>query len=183
MQTPEFKIRPAVSADIARLVAFNHTCRSDYVWQLDLRKGEGEIKVGLREVRLPRPVKVQYPRDPVLLADEWKKNAKTFVAIAGGIQLGYIRVFEQESAGSVWVLDLVVETEARQKGVATALIQKVERWATERGNRQLFIEMSSKNHPIISLVKKMGFEFSGYNDHYYLTQDVALFFGKLLKEF
>jgi hypothetical protein len=29
----------------------------------------------------------------------------------------------------------------------------------------------------------MGFEFSGYNEHYYATKDVALFFGKLLKEF
>jgi hypothetical protein len=30
-------------------------------------------------------------------------------------------------------------------------------------------------------MRKTGFEFSGYNDHYYATQDVALFFGKLLK--
>lgn len=183
MQNPEFKLRPALSAEIPRLAAFNHTVKSDYVWQLNLNKEEGEIKVELREVRLPRPVQVQYPRDQFSLADEWKKNAQTFVAVAGGAPLGYIRVLEQESAGSVWILDLVVETEARRKGVATALIHKIEQWARERRNRQLFIEMSSKNHPIIGLVKKMGFEFSGYNDHYYFTQDVALFFGKLLKEF
>jgi RimJ/RimL family protein N-acetyltransferase len=43
------------------------------------------------------------------------------------------------------------------------------------------IEMQSKNHPAIRLAQKHGYEFCGYNDHYYLTQDVALFFAKVLK--
>ena len=175
------KFRAALSTDIARLVGMNHSCNSDYVWQLDLDKEAGEVNIRLREVRLPRSIRVQYPRNHFSLADTWKKTARTFVAISEGVPIGYIRFFEQTTAESVWVLDIVVSTEARRKHVAVALIQYAEYWALERKNRQLFIEMSSKNHPAISLAKKMGFEFSGYNDHYYATQDVALFFGKLLK--
>jgi len=182
-KTNDFKIRSAVSTDTARLVGMDHSCNSDYVWQLDLQKDAGEINVALREVRLPRSVRTQYPRDHFSLADTWKKNARTFVAISGGVPIGYIRFWEQATAESIWVLDLVITTEARRKGVAILLIQYVEKWSVDRKNRQLFIEMSSKNHPAISLAKKMGFAFSGYNDHYYATQDVALFFGKLLKQF
>ena len=179
----DFKIRSAISTDINQLVGMDHSCSSDYVWQLDLRKEAGEITVALRDVRLPRSFQTQYPRDYVSLADTWKKDAHTFVASGDGMPMGYIRFWEQATAKSVWILDLVVTAEARRKGIAASLIQYVEEWSLNRENRQLFIEMSSKNHPAISLVKKMGFSFSGYNDHYYATQDVALFFGILLKKF
>ena len=176
------KIRSALAPDIQSLVGFDHSCDSDYVWQLDLQKTDRQVTVSLREVRLPRPAQVLYPRDRFSLADEWKKNARTFVAVSpDGMPIGYIRLFEQIAAASVWVLDLVVDTEARRKGVATALLGSIEVWALQRQHRQIFMETSSKNHPAISLMKKAGFEFSGYNDHYYATQDVALFFGKLLK--
>jgi RimJ/RimL family protein N-acetyltransferase len=42
------------------------------------------------------------------------------------------------------------------------------------------IELQSKNHAAIRLVQKLGYEFCGYNDQYYATRDVALFFGRLL---
>ena len=177
------KIRSALAPDIQGLIGFKHTCQSDYVWQLDLEKTKGQISVLLREVRLPRPVTVKYPREQFTLADEWKKSAKTFVAISpDGLPIGYIRLIEQVASASVWVLDLVVDTGARRKGVATALLRSIEAWALDRQYRQLFVEMSSKNHPAVSLMRKTGFEFSGYNDHYYATQDVALFFGKILKD-
>ncbi|MBT3322012.1 MAG: GNAT family N-acetyltransferase [Anaerolineae bacterium] len=159
----------------------SHSCSSDYVWQLDIDKNASEINVILREVRLPRSIQVQYPRDYLSLADEWKNTAHTLLALDGGTPVGYVRFREQKTAESLWIIDLVVATKARQKGVATALIRYIENWAIERKNRQIFIEMSSKNHPAIKLAKKTGFEFSGYNDHYYATQDIALFFGKLLK--
>ena len=176
------RIRSALAPDIQRLIGFTHTCESDYVWQLDLQKEKAQISIALRQVRLPRPVTVKYPREQFSLADEWKKSSKTFVALSpDGMPVGYIRLIEQVAAASVWVLDLVVETGARRKGVATALLKSIEGWAFDRQHQQIFMEMSSKNHPAISLIQKAGYEFSGYNDHYYATQDVALFFGKLLK--
>ncbi|OQX61382.1 MAG: hypothetical protein B6I38_06290 [Anaerolineaceae bacterium 4572_5.1] len=177
----DLKIRSAVATDLNRLVGMDHTCSSDYVWQLDLRKDKGQIAATLREVRLPRAIKVPYPRDHLSLIDEWNRNSRTFVALLGGEPIGYTRVLEQGTSENVWVQDLVIETEARRKGVAAALIQAIQAWAADRGNRQIFLEMSSKNHPAVCLAQKLGFEFSGYNDHYYATQDVALFFGRILK--
>ncbi len=177
----DIKIRSANASDIQRLVGLEHTVDTDYVWQLDLQKESSQITVSLRQVRLPRPVPVQYPRDHFSLADEWNNSARTLVAVNDGTPVGYIRFFEQVNAASVWIQDLVVGTEARRKGIASLLVERVARWGVGRHNRQLFIEVSSKNHPMIELAQKLGFEFSGYNDHYYATQDVALFFGKLIK--
>ena len=47
--------------------------------------------------------------------------------------------------------------------------------------RRLILEMQSKNQAYIRLAQKFGYEFCGYNDQYYLTQDVALFFGRAIK--
>jgi ribosomal protein S18 acetylase RimI-like enzyme len=44
----------------------------------------------------------------------------------------------------------------------------------------MFLEMQAKNLPAIRLAQGHGYEFCGYNDHYYLTQDVALFFARAL---
>jgi ribosomal protein S18 acetylase RimI-like enzyme len=60
------------------------------------------------------------------------------------------------------------------------LIVAVQAWAVERKNTRALLEMSSKNNPAICLAQKIGFEFCGYNDHYYETQDVALFFGRTI---
>jgi RimJ/RimL family protein N-acetyltransferase len=41
--------------------------------------------------------------------------------------------------------------------------------------------MQSKNQAYIRLAQKFGYDFCGYNDQYYPTQDVALFFGRAVK--
>ena len=173
-------IRPAVATDLPRLMGFNHASTSDYVWQLDLRKENGQVMAGFREVRLPRPVSVTYPRDPLALADEWTQRSATFVALAGDVLLGYACILEHSHATTAWITDLVVDVESRHQGVGSALLNAAQNWASSRSDRNIFLEMSSKNHPAIRLALKFGFEFCGYNDHYYATQDVALFFGRSL---
>ena len=177
----DIKIRQAVSTDLTRLTGMDHTSQSDYVWQLDVKKADGQVSATLRDIRLPRTVNIAYPRDIFSLPETWNRGSLTLVATLGGVPIGYTRIREQVTAESVWVLDLVVETEARRSGVASAMLQAVGTWATGRGHRQLFVEMSTKSHPAIRLVQKLGFEFCGYNDHYYGSQDVALFFGRRLK--
>jgi len=173
-------IRPAVATDLPRLMGLDHTSTSDYVWQLDLRKENGQILAGFREVRLPRPINVSYPRDPFALADEWTQRSATFIALAGDVPLGYVCILEHSHATTAWITDLVVDAESRRQGIGSALLHAAQDWAISRSARDIFLEMPSKNHPAIRLALKFGFEFCGYNDHYYVTQDVALFFGRSL---
>jgi len=176
-----YEVRPAIASDLSRLVAIDHSCLSDYVWQLELRREVGQITSSFREVRLPRTVPVTYPRNPMTLADEWNRRDAVLVALFEGEPIGYVCATEEHSSAIAWVTDIVVSSERRRQGAASALLAAMEAWALQRGVRRLILEMQSKNQPCIRLAQKFGYEFCGYNDQYYPTQDVALFFGRAIK--
>ena len=176
-----FDVRPASASDIPRLMALDHSCSSDYVWQLELRREPGQVSASFREVRLPRSIEVKYPRDPASLADEWMHRDVVKVALEEGVPVGYICGVMEQASAIVWITDLVVTTLRRRKGAASALLTATQVWALERGMRRFILEMQSKNQAYIRLAQKFGYEFCGYNDQYYPTQDVSLFFGRAIK--
>ena len=116
----------------------------------------------------PRPV-TQQKRDVVL------------VALQGGAPVGYACAVEEHVSSVGWITDVVVDDGVRRQGAGSALLTAVQAWGVERGVRRIVLETQSKNHPCIRLAQKFGYEFCGYNDQYYPTQDVALFFGRALK--
>ncbi len=181
MDVDDIRIRPAVATDLPRLMGMDHSCISEYVWQLTLQREGTQVDVTFRQVRLPRAIRVAYPRDVFALADEWGGQAGFFVALVEDDPVAYLRILEQRSADLAWVVDLAVAPHVRRRGIATALLQNAREWALASGYRRLILEMTSKNHPAISLAQKLGFEFCGYNDHYYTNQDIALFFGQVLR--
>ena len=67
-------VRPLALADIAVLVEIDHSYHTDYVWQMDIKTAESEVNVIFREVRLPRSMRVEYPRDPSLLFEDWQNR-------------------------------------------------------------------------------------------------------------
>jgi GNAT superfamily N-acetyltransferase len=177
----EIQLRPTVATDLSRLMGFDHSTTSEAVWQLELRRDTGQINASFREVRLPRTISVTYPHDPYALADDWIRKSMMYTAYIGPDPVGYISLLERGTASVVWVTDLVVHTESRRQGVASALLTAAQDWAVPRAHRRIILELQSKNLPAIRLAQKFGYEFCGYNDQYYLTQDVALFFAKILK--
>jgi len=178
---PDIQLRPTIATDLSRLMGFDHSVTSEAVWQLELRREPGQINASFREVRLPRSISVTYPHDPYALADDWIRKSMMYTAYIGPDPAGYISLLERGTASVVWITDLVVHAEKRRQGVATVLLTAAQDWAVSRAHRRLIVELQSKNLPGIRLVQKFGYDFSGYNDQYYLTQDVALFFAKILK--
>ncbi len=176
-----FEIRPANANDISRLVTLDHSCLSDYVWQLELRRESGQVTASFREVRLPRSIEVKYPRNPSALVDEWSRRDIVLVALHEGIPVGYLGAMLGSASAVAWVTDLAVAPAQRRKGAASALLTAAQVWALERGVRRLILETQSKNQAYIRLAQKFGYDFCGYNDQYYPTQDVALFFGRAVK--
>ena len=173
------QIRPVVASDLPHLMGIDHSMTSEYVWQLELRRETGQIVATFRDVRLPRPISLTYPNNPFSLADEWTSKAIMYTALSGSDSIGYIALTERP-ASVAWVTDLVVAPNWRRRGVASALLPSAQEWGLERRHRRLFLETQSKNQPAIRLAQKHGYEFCGYNDHYYLSQDIALFFARAL---
>jgi ribosomal protein S18 acetylase RimI-like enzyme len=177
MHTDNYLIRRANSGDIPALMNLDHGYSTDHVWQMSSDRGSDEVGVTFREVRLPRPMRVTYPRDPDRLADEWVLREALLIAEIESEPLGYVSLVHGPAVDSGWIIDLVVSLRCRRQGVATRLIQAAREWCREHGLTKMFIEMQSKNYPAIKLVKKLGFVFAGYSDHYYPEQDIALFFS------
>src|SRR5512143_4297784 len=98
---PAIQIRPVNAGDLPRLMGLDHSSNSEYVWQLELRREAGQTVATFRDVRLPRPIKLTYPRDPFALADIWKHMAMLFVAVGNGEPVGY-RGLSALPRGAAW---------------------------------------------------------------------------------
>ncbi|MEO5887384.1 MAG: GNAT family N-acetyltransferase [Anaerolineales bacterium] len=177
----DFEIRPGTVNDVPRLTVLDHSSLSDYVWQLELRREAGQASANFREVRLPRSIEVKYPRSPASLSEVWTSRDLVLVALQDGSPIGYLCAMQQPASDVAWVTDIVVAPHQRRKGAGSALLTATQAWALERGVHRLMLEMQSKNQAGIRLAQKFGYDFCGYNDQYYPTQDVALFFGRAIK--
>jgi ribosomal protein S18 acetylase RimI-like enzyme len=175
------QVRNAVATDLSAIMAFNHSCQTEYVWQIDVIQEGGQIESIFREIRLPRSVSITYPRSISGLAETWSRRSGILVATTGGQLVGYIRTNDAIMPETAWVTDLVIASRYRRQGIATTLVLAAQSWAIQRNYGKTFLEMSSKNYPAIKLAKKLGYEFCGYNDKYYDTKDIALFFGRYIR--
>ena len=74
-------IRPALATDLKRCLALDPSFVTDQVWQMDSRLSDGQIAVNFRAARLPREMRVVYPRDPRMLSagapcSIWRANTE-----------------------------------------------------------------------------------------------------------
>lgn len=179
---PAVEIRPAKETDIPLIVRFDHSYTTDHVWQMDAESEEGQLGAKFRQVRLPRAVRVDYPRSPKGLLADWPTRAGLLVAVLNGEVVGYSSLMQNITAWAIWVTDLVVAPGQRRRGIASALVFASLEWtASHSGDHRLVLEMQLKNHPAIALARKLGFDFCGYVDHHYANRDAALFFAKWVR--
>ena len=173
----DFQVRQAISSDIVSLTTIDPSYSTEYVWQMGFRSGAEEFEITFREVRLPRPMRVTYPRNPSLLVDQWTSFSALFIAQSDSEALGYLCMVSGPAPGSQWITDLVVSLARRRQGIGSRLVQAARGWSLERGCQRLYLEMQSKNHPASALARRLGFSFAGYSDRYYPDQDIALFYA------
>ena len=178
---PEIEIRPAKSTDIPALMSIDHNYSTDYVWQMEIEAEENKVGVSFREIRLPRSVRVEYPRPVSSLADEWTQRSGLLVGLLEEEPVGYISLMLNVAPVTAWVTDLVVERRLRRQGIASTLVLAAQELAQNLGSRRIVLEMQPKNFAAIHMAQKLGFDLCGYNDRYYANYDIALFFAKGLR--
>lgn len=179
---PEVEIRPIQKNDMPDLLNIELAYMSPRVWQMDRVSGDGALGTNFREVRLPREARVDYPRSAAQIFSEMQDPLQLILAaVIVNRPVGYIRLSTQISPKTGWVKDLAVSEKLRRKGVGAALLLAGLEWSMEQGMRRIVVETQSKNYPAIQLVRKLGFEFAGFNDQFYSNQDIALLFARSLK--
>ena len=87
----------------------------------------------------------------------------SFIAIAasqedrvvGGLAAYELPKFEQERS-EIYIYDLAVAAAHRRQGIATALIQRLQNIAAERGAWVIFVQADYGDAPAIALYSKLG---------------------------
>lgn len=177
----QVQVRPAASADLPHLTALDHGYSTDYVWQMDAREENEQTSITFRTVRLPRSMRVAFPRASQQLLEAWNRRVCFLVAEEAGLLKGYLNLTLAAAPETGWIADFAVDRRFRRSGVGSVLLASAAHWARQNNLGRLIVETQSKNYPAICFAQTHGMAFCGYNDRYYPNQDVALFFGMVLK--
>jgi len=179
------RVRPAGPGDLEACGALNHSYTTGHVWQMETREINNALTVTFRVARLPHEVRVNYPRQGEDLLVGWQRRDGFLVAEEDGRappQIhGYVALTAQTEYGIARIGDLVVDRYWRRRGIGTALLRAAAQWGHEHGLVRLVIEVQTKNYPAIRFCQSHGLTFCGYNDHYWPSQDIVLFFGESLR--
>ncbi|MCY4436356.1 MAG: GNAT family N-acetyltransferase [Chloroflexi bacterium] len=138
---------------------------------------EGKRKLsGFNVRRLPRVLTLHPPLDPDDLHADWRNGDLFLVAEVEQVIVGYLDMLSPRRLGTGLLQCIVVRPDLRRRGVGSALLRTSLNWAKHNQLQGLCMDVQSRNYPAIQFLNKNGFVYSGYNDRYYPTQDVALFF-------
>jgi ribosomal protein S18 acetylase RimI-like enzyme len=172
-----WSVRPAEWPDLEVCLQLDPSYSTDVVWQMEAQSHDGGTQVAFRSVRLPRSMRVAYPRDPQQRMQHWHQCQGFLVAERDEEQLiGYVALTRLASQRLGCITDLVIERDYRQQGVGTALVRAAMAWSKRHDLTRLMAELQTKNYPGICFYQQLGFGFCGFNDHYYTNQDITLFF-------
>ena len=174
-------VRAAWPKDLEACAGLDHSYTTDRVWQMETRDETGVLTTSFRVARLPREIRVNYPRQGEELLKGWQKRDGFFVALGDGQIQGYLGLTANDEHGIAWVGDLVVNRQWRRQGVGTALLREAAKWGRSQGFGRLVIELQTKNYPAVCFCRARRLSFCGYSDNNWSSQDIGLFFGESLR--
>ena len=196
-------IRPATLVDLNACLTLNADSQTDHVWQMEQREENHTIAIRFQPVRLPRVMYVAYPRQRDDLFACWENGATILVATSepgtglrtDGVSrldvskrlqdrkelepapvLGYCQLDPLSWQQTGWITHLIVNRPFRRRGLGTALLKAGIAWGRDKGLSRLMVAVQTKNYPALSFFQKRRFSFCGFNDHYFVNMDIAVFF-------
>ena len=187
-------IRSALLYDLNGCLALDANSQTDHVWQMDARDERDSKAIHFQTVRLPRVMRVVYPRQRDDLLACWEAGSTVLVASDRRVEasagewtetegdevprvFGYCQLDAVPWQQAGWISHLIVDRPFRRRGIGTAMITAGKTWGHQQGLRRLMIAVQTKNYPCIAFCQKQGFVFCGFNDHYFVNRDIALFFS------
>ncbi len=111
------------------------------------------------------------------IEDAYKTGTRFFVAEKGNSVLGYVGISAILDEG--YITNIAVFPEARQQGVASALLNSLFEFAKENSLSFISLEVRESNNAAISLYNKFGFKTEGKRKSFYSSpQEDALIMTK-----
>lgn len=133
---------------------------------------------------LPSDIPCIADLEKLIFSDPWSENqiidimqgkVSVFVLSCEGDTVGYA-VLDKRIHGEAELFRIAVSPEARGKGYAAALMEKLISDAKDNGCERIYLEVRRSNTPAIRLYGKYGFKADGVRKNYYRfpTEDAVL---------
>lgn len=97
--------------------------------------------------------------------------------------LGYVGLRVDGPRHLAWITTGAVQLDFRRQAIGSRLLHEALDWADRNRLRSVLVELQTKNYPAISFFQQNKFFFCGYNNSYYPTREIALFFARRLERF
>lgn len=186
----EYFIRPMQPQDIDTLADIRPGFVTDTILKVK-RLGQGLAQGWeLVETRLPTPYQKGAGYD---FTPEERQNiterltqGNTLMEVAveshTGKIVGVLDVEEEAWRNTAWIWNIMLDVDARGKGIGREMIQHTIAWGRRRGLRAILLETQTNNVPACQFYLHMGFQLVGINTVFYTNQDmerdeVALFWA------
>ena len=169
-------IRSATTADFEHCQAMDHRSHTKYVWQMDYKESNPLTSIRFQPVRLPRQLQLTYPHGPQQVLERWGEVSCFLVGELQTLICAYMTLTLEIRKECAWINDLVIKPQDRRRGHGSHLLAIGRQWAWSQQVKRLMVAISTKNYPAIQFYKKNGFTFCGYNEFWYPSGDIALFF-------
>lgn len=179
-----FLIRDGLETDIVACSALDHAYETDIVWQMQIHSDEGQQwEILFKPERLPRTMTETLATDGARLRSALPPEHCFLIATHKDSSevLGYLAMYNDQIHRIGQVHDLVVSRPFRRHGIGSRLVKVARQWAKEHGLSRLMLETQTKNYPGIAFCQENGFAFCGFNDRYFINQDIAIFFSASLR--
>ena len=162
--------------DLTGCLQLDGSYETESVWQITQQQEGGQVVTRFQVARLPRAMQVQYPGWSEALLAHQQRGDLILVAAAASEVHGYIDQESQPDQSVAWIHHLVVKPEHRRQGIGSALLARGLQHGRQQGMAQVMTVVQSKNYPGIQFLQKHGFKFCGYNERFYRSRDIALYF-------
>ena len=181
--TLSFHIRDGLESDIPACLDLDHSYETQYVWQMRLQGDADHQHITFTREHLPRLLETTYPANPQRLQAAVTPEHGFLVAAnrQHGEILGYLTVHHDPIYRIAYVQDMVISRPYRRNHIGSRLFAVACQWAREKHLTVITLEMQTRNYPAIRFCQQSGLTFSGFSDHHFPNQDIAVFFSQSLR--
>jgi GNAT superfamily N-acetyltransferase len=174
-------VRAVRDEDWEKCLGIDTAYETDYAWQMDEIHSGGEWRISFREIHLPRTLRIQPAISNDNLLKSWQYRDQFWVALEHREVIGYLGLAIDQVRYQARITDIVVTSEYRRMGTASAMLARATEWCLRQHIHQLILVCPLKAHPAISFAQKHHFAFCGFQDNYWQGQEVALFFRQRVR--
>ncbi len=178
-----FHIRDGEESDIPACLELDHTYETQFVWQMRIENDTDHQNIAFTREHLPRILETTYPANErrIRAANDPQHGFLIAANRDHGEIFGYMTVHSDAVYHIAYVQDIVISKPYRHNHIGTRLLNIAGQWARERHLSVLTLETQTRNYPAIKFCQQSGLTFSGFSDHHFPNQDIAVFFSQTLR--